>query len=163
VGEAYFSKGANRKRFVIKRIEADRRAPPVRFKRERERETLAGARELPAITGDDPRRGRGKGGYRCAREIFPRRTRVDTSKGKHHSDGQLLSGGRRRRVSSDLTGERFYHQIEVGVRRGGGFDGFWQSLGGGDGLTRENRVGIRGGSRRIEAAGVGEEDPPGVL
>ena len=63
----------------------------------------------------------------------------------------------------ELAGEKSYHQIEVGVRSGGGFDGFWQSLGGGDGLTRENRVGIRGGSKRIEAVGVGEEDLPGIL
>ena len=93
------------------------RAPHVRFKR---RERLAGARERAAIAGDEPREEREREGYQHAQEILPRRERVETGNGKHHGDDPILSGGRRRRASLDLTGELTYHRIEEGVRTGGG-------------------------------------------
>ena len=83
---------------------------------------------------------------------------VDTVNEEHHGDGSFLSGGRRRRVSSDLTGERFYHQIEVGVRTGGGKESLWQSLGGGEALTRANRA---GDPKRIGRPELGKKTLPG--
>ena len=80
-GKAYLPEGANRKRFEGgNRIEADRRGPPVRFKK------LAGA---------EPRRVRRNGGYQELQRLLPRRWVVDSSNREHHVDGDTFSGGRR--------------------------------------------------------------------
>ena len=63
------------------------------FKR-REREGKARRRQkIAGVAGDEPEGDRGRGEYRRAQGTLPRRERVETSKGKHHGDGQLLSGG----------------------------------------------------------------------
>ena len=69
------------------RIEADRRGPPVRFKK------LAGARRLrwtPASNHGETRRSE------CTKSFsLPHRWVVDSSNGEHHVDGDTISGGRR--------------------------------------------------------------------
>ena len=92
-GKRIFPECANRKRFDLKKREADRRAPPVRFKR-REREGKARRRpKLAGVTGDEPEGDRERKEYRRAQGTLPRRERVETSKGKYHGDGLVLSGG----------------------------------------------------------------------
>ena len=70
---------------------------------------------------------------------------------EHHSDGLFLSGGRWRQAMMDLTGESYRHQIDAWVRMAGGKEGYWQDLGGGDALTRENFTGAQSGLRRPES------------
>ena len=71
------------------RIEADRRGPPVRFKKARRRPKTA------VDAGVEPRRVRRNGGYQELQRLLPRRWVVDSSNGEHHVDGDTISGGRR--------------------------------------------------------------------
>jgi hypothetical protein len=63
----------------------------------------------------------------------------------------------------DLTGESYKRRIEARVRTGGGKEGDWQGVGGGEALTRVNRPGARGGSGRPESEKKTSPSPSGDL
>jgi hypothetical protein len=63
----------------------------------------------------------------------------------------------------DLTGESCRHQIDARVRTGGGKEGDWQGLGGGEALTSANRTGARSGSGRPESEKKTSPSPSGDL
>lgn len=55
--------------------------------------------------------------------------------GEHQNDGEVVSGGRWRRVVVGLTGEGSLRRIEAWDRLLDVFRGYWWSFGGGGGVT----------------------------